>query len=131
MLVPPRQDGPLQQGDIIRDVPFLVMQEEMNVKAHETQGQKRINAADATSFDRLKEFAQGKALTAAGVPLVLQPGIVITQGCDLNHKDSVTIARVYPIEQLVVGAREALEFGERLALHDMVRGLTEGYDYPN
>jgi hypothetical protein len=131
MLVPPRQDGPLQQGDIISDVPFLVMQEEFNVKAHEIQGQKRLNAADVASFDRLKEFAQGKQLTAASVPLVLQPGIVITQGCDLDHKDSITLARVYPIEQLVVGAREALELGENLALHDMVRGLTEGCDYPN
>src|SRR5437899_1053202 len=122
MLVPPRQEAPLQQGDIIRDVPFLVMPEEFNVKAHEIQGQKRINAADGASIDRLMEFAQGKALTATTIPLVLQPGIVITQGCDLQHKDSITIARVYPIEQLVVGAREAIEFGEQLALHDMVRG---------
>ena len=114
MLVPPRQEAPLQQGDIIRDVPFLVMPEELNVKAHEIQGQKHINSADAASIDRLKEFAQGKAFAAASMPLILRPGIVITQGCDLQHKDSITIARVYPIEQLVVRTGKPLSVARNL-----------------
>jgi hypothetical protein len=131
MLVSPPQNRPLQQGDIIQDVPFLVLGKIVNVQAHEIQGQKRINAENPGSFDTVREHAKGKALTATGVPLVLQPGIIVTQGCDIEHKENVTVARIFPIEQLVAAARDAIEYGERLALHDMIRGLIEGYDYPN
>jgi hypothetical protein len=55
----------------------------------------------------------------------------VTQSCDLNHKEGLTLARIFPIGDLIKGAKQAIESGERLALHDMIRGITEGYDYPN
>jgi hypothetical protein len=67
MLVSPRQDGPLQQGDIIRDVPFLVMPGNFNVKASETQGQARLNCEKLSSFEAVKEHAKGKALIAVNI----------------------------------------------------------------
>jgi hypothetical protein len=126
-----RQDGPLQQGDIIRDVPFLVMPGNFNVKANETQGQVRLNCDELSSFEKVKEHAKDKSLIATAIPFVLQPGMVVTQSCDLEHKDGVTLARIFPIQNLIKGAREAIESGENLALYDMIRGITEGTDYPN
>jgi hypothetical protein len=131
MLVAPKQDAPLQQGDIIRDVPFVILAGALNVKAQGIQGQKRLDAQDVESFARLKEFGQGKQLLAATVPLVLQPGMVLTQSCDIDYKDHITLARVFPIGQLLEDAREAIEHGEPLVLHEVIRRITEGHDSPN
>src|SRR5687767_14682481 len=86
MFVPPKQDAPLQQGDIIRDVPFVILAGALNVQAEGVQGQCRLNTQDLGSFGKVKEFSQGRQLTAATVPLVLQPGMVVTQGCDIDYK---------------------------------------------
>ncbi|MGH7171375.1 MAG: hypothetical protein ACRELG_13955 [Gemmataceae bacterium] len=102
-----------------------------NVKASETQGQARLNCDNLSSFEAVKEHAKGKALIAVNIPFALQPGIVVTQSCDLDHKEGLTLARIFPIGDLIKGAKQAIESGERLALHDMIRGITEGHDYPN
>jgi hypothetical protein len=130
MLIQPRSDS-IQQGDIIQDVPFVVLGSEFNIQASETKGQVRLRATDATSFDRVKEHAKGKKLNAVNVPLVLQPGLILTQGCDIEHKDHITVARIFPLQTVSESARVAIDHGERLALHDMIRGLTERYNFPN
>ena len=131
MLVPPKQDASLQQGDVIRDVPFVILAGAINVKAQGVQGQERLNAQDLGSFAKVKEFSQGKHLVAATVPLVLQPGMVATQGCDIDYKDHITLVRVFPIDQLLQDARDAIEHNEPLVLHEVIRRLTEGHDSPN
>jgi hypothetical protein len=131
MLVPPKPDASLQQGDIIRDVPFVILAGVLNVKAQGVQGQERLNAQDLGSFGKVKEFSQGKQLSAATVPLVLQPGMVVTQGCDIDYKDHITLARVFPIGQMLADARDAIEHREPLVLHEVIRMLTEGHDSPN
>lgn len=78
MLVSPRQDSLLQQGDIIRDVPFLVMPGKLNVQASETKGNVRLNCDELDSFTKVKDHANGKALNAASIPFVFQPGMVET-----------------------------------------------------
>jgi hypothetical protein len=131
MLLPPKPEVPLQQGDIIRDVPFVVLPKVFNVKVEGAQGQERLDSQHLESFGKVKAFAQGKHLTAAAMPFVLQPGMVVTQGCDIDFKDDITLARVYPIGQLVVDARDALQYEEPLVLHEVIRELTEGHGSPN
>ena len=131
MLAPPKADAPLQQGNIIRDVPFVVFPGVLNVKAGGVQGQARLEAQDLASFDKVKAHSAGKNLAAANVPLILQPGMVVTQSCDIDNKDYITLARVFPIHQLVENARDAIEHNEPLVLHEVVRRLTEGLDSPH
>lgn len=131
MLVPPKKDTPLQQGDIVSDVPFVVFPGAFNVKAQGVQGQARLDAQDLNSFTKVKEFSGGNHLNAATVPIVLQPGMVVTQGCDIDHKDNITLARVFPIGHLLADARDAIEYHEPLVLHELIRRLTEGHDAPH
>jgi hypothetical protein len=73
MLRPINKDAPLQQGDIIRDVPFIVFPKMFNVKIPDIPGQSRINSQELDSFTKLKELSQGKNLAATTVPFVLTP----------------------------------------------------------
>lgn len=61
MLCQPKPDAPLQQGDIIRDVPFVVLSGVFNVKANNVQGQKRLDCGDTGTFDQVKAFSQGNS----------------------------------------------------------------------
>lgn len=54
--------------------------------------------------------------------------MVVTQGCDIDNKDYITLARIFPLGDLVQEAREALEHNEPLVLHEVARRLTEGHD---
>jgi hypothetical protein len=56
MLRPINKDAPLQQGDIIRDVPFIVFPKMFNVKIPDIPGQSRINSQELDSFTKLKEL---------------------------------------------------------------------------
>jgi hypothetical protein len=129
MLQQPRADAPLQQGDIIVDVPFLVLPKAFNVKAQAVQGQKRLDSQDLDSFEKTKRFASGKQLLAVDVPFVLQLGMVVTQSCDLDNKDQITLARVFPLAHLVQQAKDAIDHAEPLVLFDVIRQLTEGSEY--
>jgi hypothetical protein len=129
MLRPPDAGAALQQGDMIRDVPFFVFRKVINVKVQGTPGQTRIDCQHLKSFEKAREISGGKALTATEVPLVLQPGMVVTQSCDLDYKDQITLARVFPIGQLVQEAKDALEHQEPLVLYDVIRRLTEGSNF--
>lgn len=131
MLLEPNAQQPLQQGDILNDVPFVVLAKVFNVKANNVQGQSRLSCEDLATFDAVKQFSQGNVLTAASLPLVLQPGMVITQGCDIDHRDFITLARVFPLTMLVEQAKQALDYEEPLVLHEVIRRLTEGHDYPH
>jgi hypothetical protein len=75
MLVQPNPDGSLQQGDVIRDVPFVVLPSLLNVKADGVKGQARIDCQDPATFEKVKGFAGGKQLTATQVPIVVAPGL--------------------------------------------------------
>lgn len=129
MLRAPDQDAPLQQGDIVRDVPFLVLPPIVNVKAAGLQGQKRIDSQNAATVAAVKEFSGASKLTATEVPLLLQMGVIVTQSCDLDFKDDVTLARVYPLGVQVQTARDAEEFGEPLVLYHVVQRLVEGAEF--
>lgn len=127
MLRPPKPDEPLQQGDIIRDVPFIVLPKAFNIKATGVPGQVRLDSANTGSFENGRQLAEGdKKLFAVDVPLVLHLGMVITQSCDLDNKDQITLARVYPIEEQVQTAREAIQHNEPFVMYDILRRLTEG-----
>lgn len=128
MIVPPKPDIPLEQGDIIRDVPFVVFPKAFNVKAEGVQGQVRLDCQDPLSCQKVKDFSQGKQLTAATVPFVLTPGMVVTQGCDIEHKDQITLARVFPIGHVLHDAKDAINYNEPLVLHEVIRRLTEGHE---
>lgn len=129
MLRPPKENDPLQQGDLIEDVPFLVLRPAFNVKAQGVQGQTRLDSQDLASFEKMKQFAGGKALHTSEVPLILQLGIIVTQSCDLDYKDHVTLARVFPIRAMIQTAKEALDRTEPLVLFDILRRMTEGAEY--
>jgi hypothetical protein len=131
MLVPPNPNVALQQGDIIRDVPFVLFPKVFNVKVEGVQGQKRLDSQDLATFDQVKEFSQGKQLTAAAVPFLLTPALVVTQGCDLDFKDQITLARIYPIGHLLQDAKDALGHDEPVVLHEVIRSITEGYESLN
>lgn len=131
MLIEPKPDLPLQQGDIIQDVPFVILSKIINVKANSIQGQSRLTCDDAASIDQVKAFGQGKPLAAATLPLILQPGMIVTQGCDIDHRDSITLARIFPLTALIQDVKDAIDHGEPLVLHEVVRRLTEGHDYPH
>jgi hypothetical protein len=126
MLVPANPNTALQQGDIIRDVPFVLFPKVFNVKAEGVQGQKRLDSQNLATFDQVKEFSQGKPLTAAAVPLLLTPAMVVTQGCDLDFKDQITLARIYPIGHLLQDAKDAIDHDEPVVLHEVIRSITEG-----
>ena len=79
----------------------------------------------------MKEFSQGKQLTAAAVPFLLTPAMVVTQGCDIDFKDQITLARIYPISHLIQDAKEAIEHEEPVVLHEVIRSITEGYESLN
>jgi hypothetical protein len=57
--------------------------------------------------------------------------MVVTQGCDIDFKDHVTLARVFPIAHLLEEARDAIDHDEPMVLHDLIRSLTEGHEAPN
>jgi hypothetical protein len=57
--------------------------------------------------------------------------LILTQTCDIDHKDHVTVARIFAIGHLLQDARDALDHGEPLALHEVIRTLTEGYEALN
>src|SRR5262245_25301182 len=116
MLQAPKDNAPLQQGDIIADVPFLVFQKVVNVKAPGVAGQARLDSANVESFAKVKDHAAGGQMTATDVPLALQLGMVVTQSCDLDNKDQITLARVFPISEFVSDAKGALEHDEPLVL---------------
>src|SRR5205807_8276773 len=71
--------------DIIREVPFVHLPTVFNVKVEGVQGQKRLDRQEQATFDQVKEFNQGKQLTAAAVPFLLTPAMVVTHGCDLDN----------------------------------------------
>ena len=98
MLLPPNKDTPLQQGDIIQDVPFLVLPKAFNIKAQGQTGQVRLDSQNLQSVDKVKQHCADKPLAAIEVPLALHFGMVITQSCDLDNKDQITLARVFPIK---------------------------------
>jgi len=131
MHLEPRTDQPLQQGDIIQDVPFVVISGVFNVKVNNVQGQSRVDCGDASTLDKVKQFSQGNAMTVSSLPLVIQPGIVVTQGCDIDHRDFITLARIFPLELLIQEVKEAVNHDEPLILYDLIRRLTEGHDYPH
>src|SRR5437879_4093869 len=126
MLRPSEKDGVLQQGDLIEDVPFLVLPKAVSIKAPGVQGQTRLDSQNLDSFQNVKQFGGDKRLAAAEVPIVLQLGMVVTQSCDLDHKDQITLVRIFPLTHMIQQAKEAIEGGERLVLFDVVRRLTEG-----
>lgn len=128
MLQAPKPGAPLQQGDIIADVPFLVFPKAFGVKAQGIPGQERLVAGATESAAKVKAHATGQAMTASDVPLVLQLGMVVTQSCDLDNKDHITLARIFPLDDAVLTAKDALEHDEPLVLFDVIRKLTEGTD---
>jgi hypothetical protein len=128
MLQAPKEEAPLQQGDVIADVPFLVLPKTVGVKAQGVSGQERLVAGNVDSFAKVKAHASGQAMTASDVPIVLNLGMVVTQSCDIDNKDQITLARVFPLPDAVKTAKDALEHGEPLILFDVIRKLTEGMD---
>ncbi|HKW86293.1 MAG TPA: hypothetical protein VJM82_04410 [Nitrospiraceae bacterium] len=129
MLVAPDKDAPLQQGDIIKDVPFLVLPKAFNVKAEGASGQTRLDSHQLESFEKARTFSAGKRLTATEIPLVLQVGMVVTQSCDLDYKDQITLARVFRIDQMIQSARDAIEHNEPFVLYEVVYRLAEGAEH--
>ena len=120
-------DRELHQGDIIADVPFLVFPRNLNIKSG-TSGQIRLQSDNPQSFERLKELTELKGLQTT-VAVIPQTGIVITQSCDLEHKDNFALARVFPLRELIKNAKDALEHSEPLVLFDIVRTISETTDY--
>jgi hypothetical protein len=131
MLSEPKADQPIQQGDIIQNVPFILLSKVINVKANNVQGQSRLTCEDPGSIDQAKTFSQGNALAASMLPLTIQPGMIVTQGCDIDHRDSITLARIFPLTVLIQEAKDAIDYGEPLVLHEVIRRLTEGHDHPH
>src|ERR1700693_203792 len=100
MLRPPEAGLALPQGDLIRDVPFLVFRKVINVKAeglphHVLESQAPASLAEARSSSGTKP------LLATEVPVFLQTGMIVTQSCDLDYKDQVTLARTFPLASMV------------------------------
>src|SRR5437763_10572418 len=106
MLAAPTPEDPLEQGNIIRLVPFVVDSGTFNVKADGVQGQARLDCRDPSSLAKAEDFRQGKPLTASSVPFVLQPAMVITQSCDIDHKDQITLARIFPVGHINQDAKD-------------------------
>jgi hypothetical protein len=131
VLQTPNRDKPLQQGDVIRDVPFVVLPKVFNAKAEKVQGQTRVDSQDPASFGSVREFSKGNQLTATAIPFVLTPGMVVTQGCDIDFKDHITLARIFPIECMLEDAKDAIDHDEPLVLHAVIRALTEGHEALN
>ncbi|HEV3257711.1 MAG TPA: hypothetical protein VG013_12575 [Gemmataceae bacterium] len=61
--------------------------------------------------------------------MILQTGMIVTQSCDLDYKDHVTVARVFPLASMVKDARDAIDHQEPLVLYDVINRLTEGTDF--
>lgn len=131
MLLDPNLKMTLQQGDIIQDVPFVIFPKTFNVKANDIQGQSKLTCEDHNSLEKVKEFSKGNSLAATQLPLILQPGMIVTQGCDIDFRDSVTLARVYPLAQLIQEVKEATDHSEPLVVYEVIRRLTEGHEYPH
>jgi hypothetical protein len=128
MLLPPNKDTPLQQGDIIQDVPFLILPKAFSIKAQGQTGQSRLDSQNLQSVEKVKQQCGDKQLAAVDVPLALQFGMIVTQSCDMDHKDHITLARIYPINSRIQQARDAIEHSEPLVLHDVIQGLVERSD---
>src|SRR4051812_34838166 len=128
MLRPPEGGVALQQGDLIRDVPFLVLRKVINIKA-EGVPHHALDCQAPESFESAKGVSGGKPLTATEVPVVLQTGMIVTQSCDLDYKDHVTLVRVFPLASMVKDAKDAIDHNEPLVLYDVIKRLTEGADY--
>ncbi|QDU22459.1 hypothetical protein [Urbifossiella limnaea] len=120
---------PLGQGDIIADVPFFVIPRTLQLKIQGEQGQSKCRAEDAESFRRAKEKAAGRPVVAADLPVVIEPGVIITQDCDIEHKSYMTVARIFKLESVVVDARDAVKYDEPCVLWDVKRSITEGTDH--
>lgn len=120
-------DRKLSQGDIIADVPFLILPRTINIKSS-ASGQIRLESSDPRTFDRLRQPTELKNLQTT-VAVVLQMGVVISQSCDLDYKDHFALARVFPLQDLIKAAKDAIEHSEPLVLFDTVRVLAEGAEY--
>jgi hypothetical protein len=121
----------LQQGDIIRDVPFLLLPNVVNVAVEGVQGQQRLDSSRPESVDSLKANVGTRSLAASRVPLVLCDGVVVTQSCDIEHKGYLTLAQMFPLADRVQEAKDAIQHEEPLVLLDVVRSLTEGMQHSN
>jgi hypothetical protein len=130
-MLQPRQDESLQQGDVIRNVPWLLLPRLVNVKAVGVQGQARLDSQAPEGVHAVLAHGGGKPLSVNGAPLVLDLGIIVTQSCDLDYKPHLTLARVFPLVDLVLEAKEAVQHREPLVLYDTVRNLTEGLQHAN
>jgi hypothetical protein len=128
MLRPPGKDDPLQQGDIIGDVPFLLLPRVVNLKGDTGQGQVRLDSQDAGIAASLEKVKSAKTIQAT-VPVVFRTGLVITQTCDIEHKSQITLAHVLPLDAMVQEVKEAAAHDEPLVLYDIIRSLTEGLQY--
>lgn len=122
---------PLSQGEIIADVPFFIIPKAITLKLHGDKDQHKGSPLESASFRQMKEKAATakKGLLAVDLPMKIEYGIIISQSCDIDNKDWISVARLSPLSDIVGQVRDALELDEPHVLFDIKRRLTEGPDY--
>ena len=132
MLREPPAKEPLQQGDIILDIPFRFPPKSFNVKVQGISGQARLDSQNQDSVDKVKQLrGEAGSLHTSDIPLVLHSGMIFTQSCDLDNKDDITLARIFPLVAFSREAKDAIAHDEPFILFDIIRRLTEGNDFAN
>ena len=121
----------LSQGDIVIDVPFFIIPKSITVALHGEKGKQACSPSDLESFRNMKERASGakKGMLAVEIPLEVDVGMIVTQDCDLDNKDAISIARLHPLSAYAVPLKDAIELDEPLVVFDFKRRITEGPDY--
>ncbi|WP_157469100.1 hypothetical protein [Gemmata sp. SH-PL17] len=123
----------LCQGDIIIDVPFFVIPKAITLVLHGEKERITGSPADLASFRNAKDKAKQsqKGLLAIEMPIEVECGIILTQDCDLDNKDAITVARLYPLATYAVAVKDALTLDEPLIIYDFKKRITEGADFAN
>lgn len=122
MLESPQSDAALSQGDIIGAAPLLKLPRKLDLTGG---GSKiRIDPKSTQSGEDLAGLSGMKLQGTVGVSV--GPAVVVTQTCDIAHRESVTLAEIHRLDKLVKEARWAIEQKEPLVLFETVRALTEG-----
>ncbi|MFO0806564.1 MAG: hypothetical protein U0791_25955 [Gemmataceae bacterium] len=126
-------DRPLSQGDIVVDVPFFIIPKAITVELHGVKARQQCSPSDVESFRNLKakSLAEKKGIVAVEMPLEVEPGIIVTHDCDLDNREVIAVAKLFPMASYAVNLKDALELEEPLVVFDFKRRVTEGSEFGN
>lgn len=81
----------LYQGDVLKDFPFFIFKEKLRT----LKNLKKINTYEVVEIEK-DTFSGGEAIMAINAKL--NNIIILSQSCDIQERENIIIAPVYPIK---------------------------------